>query len=72
MDFFYFLDFIWSSKGNCVERFYAMYKFVVEFLQENDVELCSEVKEILNDVWYLSCILLENLIVVILVSKAIE
>ena len=48
------------------------YKSVVKFLQETDVELCSEVNEISNDVAYLSCIFLESLIVVILVSKAME
>ena len=33
------------------------YKFLVEFLQESDVELCSEVNEISNDVAYVSCII---------------
>ena len=48
---------------------------VVEFLQESNVELCSEVNEISNNVAYLSCIFIffiENFIVVILVSKAME
>ena len=31
-----------------------MYKSVVEFFLERDVELCSDVKEISNDVAYLS------------------
>ena len=51
---------------------YINYKFVVEFLQERVVELCSEVNEISNDVACLSFIFLESLIVVILDSKAME
>ena len=41
---------MWLYKGNCLDRFYAVYKPVVEFPQESDVELYSEVKEISNAV----------------------
>ena len=37
------------------------YKPVVEFLQERDVELCSEVNEIANDVAYLNYIFFRKL-----------
>ena len=44
---------MWLSNSKCLDRF-AFYKSVFEFLQESDVELCSEVKEMLNDDAYLS------------------
>ena len=44
----------WLSKGNCLDRFYTLYKSVVEFIHEIDVDLCSEIKDISNDVAYLS------------------
>ena len=37
------------------------YKPEVEFLQESDVELCSEVNEISNHVAYLRCIFFRKL-----------
>ena len=51
----------WLPKDNCLDRLCAVYKSVVEFFLESDVELCSDVKEISNDVAYLSCIFYRKL-----------
>ena len=65
---------MWLSKVDCLDNS-ILYRVqsVVKFLQESNVELCSGVNEISNNVAYLSCIFIffiENLIDVILVSEA--
>ena len=44
----------WLSKGNCLKRFYSLFDTVVEFFQESNTGLCDDLKNIKNDIAYLS------------------
>lgn len=44
----------WLSKGNCLRRFMELFNTVVEFLESNDANLCTEVTERKVDIAYLT------------------
>ena len=44
----------WLSKGNCLKRFYSLFDTVVEFFQDSNHGLCDDLKNIKDDIAYLS------------------
>ena len=44
----------WLSKGNCLKRFYSLFDTVVEFFQDSNTGLCDDLKNIKDDIAYLS------------------
>ena len=47
-------DVRWLSKGNCLKRFYSLFDTVVEFFQDSNHGLCDDLKNIKDDIAYLS------------------
>ena len=44
----------WLSKGNCLKRFFSLFDKVVEFFQDSNTGLCDDLKNIKDDIAYLS------------------
>ncbi|KAK3766524.1 hypothetical protein RRG08_056455 [Elysia crispata] len=44
----------WLSNGNCLKRFYSLFDTVVEFFQDSNTGLCDDLKNIKDDIAYLS------------------
>ena len=44
----------WLSKRNCLKRFYSLFDTVVEFFQDSNHGLCDDLKDIKDDIAYLS------------------
>ena len=44
----------WLSKGNCLKRFYSLFDIVVEFFQDSNHGLCDDLRNIKDDIAYLS------------------
>lgn len=45
-----YIEVRWLSEGNCFKRFYALFDTIVEFLDVNNENICSELKLLRNDV----------------------
>ena len=45
----------WLSKGNCLERFLAVFHIVIDFFSKKDSVLANDLKERKNGIAYLYC-----------------
>ncbi|KFD58936.1 hypothetical protein M513_00099 [Trichuris suis] len=44
----------WLSKGDCLNRFYGLFERVLEFLRDQDISLCENLKSSESDIAYMA------------------